>query len=230
MNFSRNLSSALRQFRTDGLWAVLLRTLMKLPSGKFFTPEAVNYECATSTIKLIHELGITPRTLVDVGAHESEWASWLLKEWPDLKLTSIDPLPTLRTKGEVIRCALSDQKKAYAFHFEWDERAQVSPVVRGDSLPINLTPPAILKIDCEDFTAGAMRGFGHRLALFDVVVVEMWNDPPAYWGECPNQQAEIWRIALDAGFRLARVVDIHWKPHWIQAYDIAFYRVRKEPQ
>ncbi len=165
---------------------------------KPFAPHSMasNRVSTAHTIRLIKQLGIMPAHLVDVGANESQWSKWLVREWPELMVTSFEPLKKFRPIGDVQHLALSDSQSEMkmattnnAYHID-DNGDTLVKSVRFDSLDLLIKKPAILKIDAENFTARALIGFGKRINEFDVVVVEMWNEynqPPF-----KNQQAEIW--------------------------------------
>lgn len=102
---------------------------------------------------------------------------------------------------------------------------QSVPVHRFDGLGMQVLSPAILKVDCENYTAQALRGFGSSIKDFSLVVIEMWNEDDSH--ELPqfkNQQAEIWEFMLANGFRMARVIDYEYAVGSIPVYDIAFYK------
>lgn len=196
---------------------------------------AINRRGTAHVIQLIRELGITPRHLVDVGANKSQWAVWLVKVWPDLHIDSFEPLHGFTPIGNIWRCALSDEEgqavmveKSGGSHITAEAdgiNRHTVPVHRFDGLGMQILSPAILKVDCENYTAQALRGFGRRINDFSLVVIEMWND----WDlrELPhfkNQQAEIWEFMLANGFRMARVTDYEYAVGSIPVYDIAFYK------
>jgi FkbM family methyltransferase len=207
---------------------------------------AANRRGTAHVIKLLHDLNITPRTLVDVGANNSQWARWIKQEYPGLAVISFEPLGCFHPIGEVIRMALGDragfadmkiQRGASHItrHYTAVRGSSSSPAIRIERFDqlnpaLKFNRPAVLKLDCENYTAAALRGFGRRLADFDLIVVEMWNDYPT--SEVPqfsNQQADIWRIMLDHGFRMARAVDAEYSTRTIPTYDLAFWRPSTNP-
>jgi len=212
----RECVSLINNIRAYGLYTTIVSSLMRLPDAGLHLFGNMNASPTCRVIELCKELGITPKTLIDAGACESQWAHWIVKEWPDIRVVSIEPCPTSRTIGEVIKAGLSNS--GGVADFSWEGRESHVNVVRFDSLPITIARPSILKIDCEEYTYRAMLGFGKRLREFDVVVVEMWNGDK-------NDQASIWRAANDAGLQCARVIDVGWLPRKIALYDIAFYRL-----
>jgi FkbM family methyltransferase len=187
-----------------------------------------NAQSAGNTIQLLHELGITPKTLVDVGANNSQWAVWIKKHWLGIWVISFEPHPDFKPIGSVHRAALADKSGMARFASNGQESCispagQISvPVWRFDSLPLKFDRPAILKVDAENFTYQALLGFGHRLEEFDVVVVEMWNSAGR-----KDQQADIWKLMLENGKTRCRMVDAVWTAgHGIPSYDAAFYSPR----
>ncbi|MBI5774249.1 MAG: hypothetical protein HZA89_10960 [Verrucomicrobia bacterium] len=200
-----------------------------------------NWQATGNSITLIKELGLTPRLFVDAGAHDSEWAQWFVKEWPGLEVISFEPNKHCKPMGTFHQMALSDEPGTGYFtndvggmFISGKENGYSFPIRRFDALGIAINRPAILKIDCEHYTARAMAGFGEQLKEFDVIIVEMWNYLPTWQADhgkdavpWNNQQAEIWECALRHGFRGARVVGIEFSTNGVPHYDIAFYREKK---
>ena len=193
-----------------------------------------NQVSAANTIYLIkHQLGLIPETLIDVGARNSEWAYWLHREWPHLNIRSFEPNLACSPLGHWHKCALSDRQGAgrmsKASDVQITERLEKGKgedfeIVRFDSLNLSLRYPTVVKVDCEQYTAAALSGFGMMLThSVDVVVVEMWNNHPVP-GAWPNQQAAIWATMLSHGFNKARVVDAAFGYRGIYFYDIAFFK------
>jgi hypothetical protein len=158
-------------------------------------------------IQFLDDVGVTPVTCIDVGAHESEIPQWLIKRWPDIRIISFEPDPICNPLGEVHRMALDN-----GIRFQ-----------RFDSLKIVFNQPCVLKVDCEYDTGAAIQGFGSELNNVDVLVAEMWNnirDERFHF----NQQTVVWECALAHGLRFPRVVDVQLSPQGILHYDIAFSR------
>jgi|ERR1035438_7311303 FkbM family methyltransferase len=217
-------------------YETLVRLLIALPHKPFTLDawKAYNRHGTAQVIRMIKELGIAPRHLVDVGANESQWAYWLMKEWPDMRLDSFEPLHRFRPQGVIHRLALSDNEADLRMVSRPGGDSHIAEAgdtsvkaVRFDSLPFEVLRPAICKIDCENFTSKALCGFGDRINEFEVVVVEMLNEWPRK-GEClwfKNQQPEIWSFMLKHGFT-GRLVDFPYSIHAITNYDMAFYKPR----
>jgi FkbM family methyltransferase len=210
------------------VYEFIVRLAIAAPHKPFASYSMASNRVSTAhTIRLIKQLGIMPAHLVDVGANESQWSKWLIQEWPDLKVTSFEPLQKFHPIGDVQHLALSDSQSEMkmvsrnAYHID-DNGDTIVKAVRFDSLGLRIKKPAILKIDAENFTARALIGFGKRINEFDVVVVEMWNDFDSQ--AFKNQQAEIWEFMLLHGFRQCRMVDSLYSIHSISFYDMAFYK------
>ena len=199
---------------------------------------------AVGAIRLWKELCLGPmRAMVDVGARESEFARWIVDEWPAVELVSFEPDKRHTPRGWVSRAALgSKAARAYLkeeiglscpFVVPTDPGNQCTEIqiARFDSLDVQVARPAMLKVDAENCTLDAVRGFGKGLQYFSVVVCEVSND---YGPDQPHLHEysmsalpfianEMWR----AGFRFARVLDCGPAvPHRITHTDIAFYDSR----
>lgn len=229
------IQGMLWQLRRGTVLEKLTRFLIGLPYWHWKVHGTLNAQCAQSTIRLLEELNITPKHLIDCGANVGGWSVHLTRKWPNMRLTSIEPHPRFTPPGELIRVCLSDKAEVIRlvsasenargpsdgepFDFE-------STTTRLDDLDLKIDLPLVLKIDCEQFTSRVMRGAASALNKASVVVVEMWNDAP--WtgpkGRFNEQQAEIWECAICHGFKRARIVDFCYSRTSIGSYDLAFYR------
>jgi len=159
-----------------------------------------NWAIGERSIAWVRNLGLTPKTFIDIGAHESEVATWFKRAWPDIRVISFEPDSACKPIGEVHRRALNDSN------------------ARFDQLSLAFEQPCIVKVDAEDDTASAIIGFGDVLQQVDVLIAEMWN-----FKDC-DQPTKIWQAALEGGFTKSRVVDAMLTTKGIHHYDIAFAR------
>lgn len=208
------------------IYAQLVRWAISFPTWKWSDGFRHNGQrrMVRGVVGLCDRIGFQPKHLVDCGAFDSEWAHALLRFWPGTRVTSIEPLHTKNTIGEVHKVALSDADGAG--EIEYLGKREAVQIKRFDSLGVRIDQPAILKVDCESDTAKALRGFGDQLDQFKVVVAEMWNDYRAEWGwrNDTGLQGEIWEIMLAHGFRMAQVVDVPYYTDGVYWYDIAFFK------
>lgn len=207
-------------------YSTLVRWAISFPTWKWKDGFSHNGQrrMVNAVAGICERLNIKPVHLVDCGAYDSEWALAFLKFFPQSRITSIEPLHHTRTIGEVHKFALSD----VGGKRELEYLGKKSRVVfrRFDSLGIRIDQPAVLKIDCEQDTAKALRGCGKELDKFAVVVVEMWNDYKSDSGydTSTKLQAQVWETMLQHDFKFAQVVDVPYYPDGIYSYDIAFYK------
>ena len=212
----------------------LLRLFYFMPYGFSFDKDRwSNIRCAKDTIRLCNDLKIIPFTLVDVGANKSQWSIWLKRKWKNsLNIISFEPNINFVPKGDnIFRLALTNSNRDDNINlvdnggssYISDTGTLKCKACRFDSLEIKIVRPAILKVDCENFTYKALEGFGERLKEFDVIVCEMWN----YYSDLPqfvNQQLDIWKLMLSIGKKNCRVLDaVLTAKDGIPSYDIAFY-------
>jgi hypothetical protein len=177
---------------------------------------------------LLDELNVHPLPLVDVGARYSHWALQLKKRFPAMNVISFEPDEQFQPIGGSCRMALSDRccmgdMVEGSMHVREMKRGGNFRVARFDSLNIQITRPAILKIDTEYHTSRSLLGFGERIKEFDVVVCEMANKVPEMPG-AESQQAEIIEFMLANGFRGIRTVFAEFDRE-LSHTDVAFYRV-----
>lgn len=209
-----------------------------LEAGPFLVPSLnkerlINARSAGNTIRLLEELNVSPKMLVDVGAHNGEWACWIQRRYPSVRILSFEPTHGLSSLGTVLHMALSDEHAQgqllmngpSTVVMEQDHSGEV-PIRRFDELEERIDRPAVLKVDAESHTARALAGFGKRLQEFDLVVVEMWNvrpDSGPNWKNWKNQQHEIWSTMVGNGFTNHRVVDAGYTDGHVTTYDSAFW-------
>lgn len=208
----------------------LVRGMIMLPYFRFSfkKDELVNLRSAFNTIGLCNSLGIVPDTLVDVGAANSQWAIWLKKSFSKMRVISFEPLMAFSPIGELHRYALGEHASSGMMIYD-GKSSRISPegtepvsIMRFDQLDIDISGTCVLKVDAENYTAAALKGFGKHLSRFSLVVVEMWND--YQFPEFINQQATIWKTMLDAGFTYSKMVDAEYAAWTFPCYDMAFYK------
>jgi len=223
------------------LYEMLVRVLMLAPYGIHWNKERwINARSAKNTIQLCKYLGVTPKSLMDVGANNSQWAYWIKRKWPGIHITSVEPHPDFNPIGdEKIRdIAFSDNNldegqkmtsEGMSSHLDPDGIVPVT-VMRADCLFLGLKQkrPSILKVDCETHTYRALSGFGDYLNEFDIIVVEMWNHSPN--ADLGYQQSDIWKLMLKHGKQTCRIVDCEWtSKNGFAYYDAAFYNTNSFP-
>lgn len=171
-----------------------------------------NVRSARNTIEICREIGLEPHALFDVGANRSQWAYWIVKEWPNIILESFEPNVSEKPMGRVHRVALSDRSgigslignnhSAYIV-----EGCGDILVERFDSYwKTEIPSHSILKIDAEAHSKSALIGFGHLIHSFNLVIVE------SCWSNCRDnmlkgQAVDIFRFMLSSGFDCITSVD-----------------------
>jgi FkbM family methyltransferase len=182
---------------------------------------------AKISITILNELGIIPRTIIDVGASQNQVTSYWKKEWPYARLISFEPNPECQPSGDIIRMALSDKNGMEKFICEKGfsrlglEGQIVVPIRRFDSLKLDFEVPAIIKVDCEDGTYAVLKGMGEYLRSFSAIHVEMLNH---LHFDFVNKQSEIHALMWGHGFKHHKTVDaISW-PNSIACTDVLFWQ------
>lgn len=193
-------------------------------------------------IALLDELGMEPREFWDVGANESQIARWLVNNYPGMAVISFEPCQRFTPLGTVLRLALSDEDEGKVtmtdqnfsgeacphIGYPIGEACEVVEAVRFDSLNFSVRSPAVLKIDAENYTLKALRGFGARLDDFAVVVCEIVNHMPdqSQMRELEAFEAvRIHHLMEGRGFTKSRVLDTgSFYQNRITHLDVAFWR------
>jgi len=171
-----------------------------------------NVRSAKNTIELCQELGIEPLRLFDVGANDGQWAYWLKKQWPHMRVEAFEPNINAKPIGNYHGVALSDVSGEGALAGT-DTSSHVVDgscvkVVRFDEYWIGVIPRrSILKIDAEHHSARALIGFGERIRFFDLVIVEICWDNFRSGEEFKGQAAVIMQFMFANGFTNMASVD-----------------------
>lgn len=187
-----------------------------------------NCMSACNTIRILKERDIIPQQIIDVGAHKSEWTSWLAEEWPSAEIISFEPNEAHIPLGNVHRMALGnvsgkgiliDAKKACGLmaNVVYDYSFGDVTIQRFDELDIKLLDTCILKVDAENMTAKAIDGFGGKLDQFSAVHVEM-SQMPEY--KVPIREIE----RLLSGFPFMEIVQSTTYNGRVLFYDKLFSR------
>jgi hypothetical protein len=179
---------------------------------------------ARNVIELCDELRFRPLTLIDCGAHNSEFARPLAQRWPGLSVFSIEPNPKTKPIGKVFRQALDLTEGEVGFKFcgprsHLDVSGKTVPTITLDALNLP-TDDAILKVDCENMTEAVVLGAMKTAANCRMVIVEVWNDHRLTRNYC-DQSSVI--PVLSSQFGSNRIVDASSMFGRIWTYDIAFW-------
>jgi len=167
-------------------------------NGKFFDyyPSCANSLCAAWNMAC--QPIALPCTIIDVGAHNSEFARLLLLISPTAHLISFEPQSECHPLGKVYRMALSDTNGESTFYAPRGDRygARLGndpapgpdssrtkewrvEMRRFDSLDIDLTSlgkPVLLKVDVEGHELRVLKGFGQQLDHVTHVILEVQNN------------------------------------------------------
>jgi hypothetical protein len=188
-----------------------------------------NRRSAWGTIRKLTSLGIYPKTLIDFGAHNSEWSIYLSRHWPSMKVVSFEPNTDCNPIGEVHREGLSNKREDFKLDVSMDIAGFKSPkgtkdifAYRYDELNLKINYPAILKVDCENMTYEALEGCGKLLESFSAIHSEMTNDELE--GQYVNRSQDICKLLYDHGFTKMHVVDCAVWPRNISYFDALFLK------
>ena len=200
------------------------RRIQQLPFGwSWNTARYHNMRSTANTIRLIEQQGWAPDQMVDAGAHNSDWAYWLLKRWPQIDVTSFEPNRNCNPVGKVYRVGLSDEcctgtLVGHGMAAEVLRGPGPVNVVRLDTV-IKVGGKAILKIDTQASTLRTLRGCGDLLPRFRVVHVEMWDE-----GAPEYMLHAIHDLLTTSGFNRFTVVDAAFQCGRCNHYDAAYYK------
>jgi FkbM family methyltransferase len=193
---------------------------------------------ALGVIRWLKRNKINPRTLVDAGANNSQWMLYLADEWPMAKVISFEPQARCKPIGTWHKCGLSDKSGAASIkiekhrndltaNIEMDEEGSV-PVFRLDQFAPDFEGPALLKVDCEDYTLKALLGAGDSLSRFACVVVEVMEDIFDPTLAVKNQHQEIHTLMASKGFNRAMTVSACPSFDKVTVTDVLFWKEKIE--
>lgn len=200
--------------------------------------EQQSHRMARNLIRLCLELGVNPQTIVDVGAHNSEVSMWLAQQWPEATVISCEPDSRCHPIGTVVRKALSDHNHAVAMTSDGDtvcphisDRGEIAAeAVRFDWLwkDSEIKRPSLAKIDAENHSVQALRGFGSRIKDFDVVVIEVVNHFPTLPYLLDYERTALVQTVhfmAEQGFSCSRILDAGaFFTDFISHVDVAFWK------
>lgn len=187
--------------------------MMYLPSKPFASKHRfLNSRNAKRAIEVCEHLEFTPHTLFDVGANVSQWAYWLDKKWPRLRVESFECNPDVTPKlGRIHRATLSDMDNPLETRFDtyW----------AGRPIPQN----SILKIDTDPFTPRTLRGFGELINQFRFVAIETCWDNGIDWATRQGANQIITHMS-DHGFKNIACLDTDYNEGRSHFCDLGFWK------
>ena len=184
-----------------------------------------------------------PKTIIDVGANNSQMTKLLRLSSPDAEVYSFEPNPACKPVGKVYRCALSIHNGRTSFYtpsrsgselgtlIEPDCEHEVSEVheVRFETLSQNgsvsildMAKPVLLKIDTEGTELEVLQGFGGCLVEVDVIICEVGNRRLV-----GSDMHKIFNHISSYGFNRALALYACWDGWQMPAYmDFMFWKQR----
>lgn len=168
---------------------------LKLFKGNVFkliqhTPDCVN-SMSTAYNLLKSDLYQKPKTIIDVGANNSQMIKLLTHGEKGIRIISFEPNKNCHPIGEVYHEVLSDKnRELYFFVPQGDSLwGQVSEkaVNNGKKMKasrldtfikklVELESPILLKIDTEGHELNVLKGVGNYLRKIDSVLIEIDNN------------------------------------------------------
>ncbi len=185
-----------------------------------------NARSAKRTIEICEKnIGFIPEVLFDCGANESQWAWWINKKWPQIKIESFEPqLSTNPFLGDIHRVALSDVDGEGTMNgLILNETGTETKIRRFDQYWDKEIPKnSLLKIDTDAHGSRTVRGFGERIKEFRFVIIEVCWDCGL---ELMKHQAhDIIKMMSDAGFNRIVCVDADFNNGKSNYCDLGFFR------
>lgn len=187
---------------------------------------------AVATIKWLTDNGITPKTLVDAGANNSQWMRRLARRWPYAKVISFEPQKDCHPIGTWHSVGLGSTPGYMAVIGKGTcarlvaavtGEARVCEVHRLEEYESECEAPVVLKVDCEDHTYDALAGAGRVLDKCACVVAEVWEGLDAPCVD-RNKHAEMHALMWEHGFNRAMTVGaMPWRNH-VSITDVLWWR------
>lgn len=176
-------------------------------------------------------LGVSPRTIIDVGAFEGDWSSLAKRIWPTSKLIMIEPNRDKRAQlarvaqaydaellGEVLGADDDEEVQFYLMESGSSIMSERSPLQRNvekrrlrrlDSLVEKLDPPSLLKIDAQGYELQILKGSTAILPacegiLLEIAIIEINQGAPLLH--------EVVSFMKEIGFVAYDILEIHRRP------------------
>jgi FkbM family methyltransferase len=192
-------------------------------------------------IARLADLGIVPRTIIDVGASDGRWSSMALNYFPEARCVLFEPLPVhadglkrfaaAHQGSVIIRKAVGG--KVGRTHFEAHDPfggGLIDHPMHGSietdltTIDVEITAmeiasPYLIKLDTHGFERSILDGAAGALPKCCALVIEAYNYHLAYSNEC----LLFWELcdyASRRGFRPIDIVDVMHRP-----YDGTFWQV-----
>lgn len=141
------------------------------------------------------KLGLSPRTIVDVGAFEGDWSKMAHRIWPESHLIMVEPSAAKRPHLAIVANALKASVFCELVGAEDDavvsfdvmgtgssvlsERSPLDRTVenrhlrRLDSMLKEIDAPALLKIDTQGYELEVLKGATSVLSSIDAILLEV---------------------------------------------------------
>ena len=162
----------------------LIQLLAILPHGidTLDRRRLINKPLARNAIRIWNNNFEDPKTIIDIGANDSQFAHWLSKEWPMADVISFEPNKFCQPIGKVMRYAI-DEHDGEAWFSHKGENSHIDDngtwrvqKRRLDNFITMFDAPHLLKVDAETHTLAALRGATWTLRQTSMVVVELCSD------------------------------------------------------
>lgn len=189
--------------------------------------------------------GLSPRTVVDVGAFEGDWSRMARDIWPDSRIVMFEPnvqkqsrvSAAAKSLGATLYCELLGAEDGTAVSFNVMESGssilnERSPLVRTtedrtlrrmDSLVGELEGPVFLKLDTQGYELEVLRGAQKILPivgaiLLEVAIIEINEGAPLIH--------EVTAFLKSIGFVTYDILEFHRRPldQALNQIDVLFVR------
>jgi FkbM family methyltransferase len=245
----QSLISLLKNILPEHIKRALFHLSFNLAQGEF---ERFAFEyCFAPNMRLgltaTARRGLSPNTVIDVGAFEGNWSKLARSIWPDAKIVMFEPLTSkqdrLASVAEDIHatvfCELLGAQDADDISFNVMESgssvlSERSPLCRTTELRRlrrldtlldgeEINPPALVKIDAQGYELEVLKGADQLLQtvdaiLLEIAVIEVNEGAPLLHDVIPFMQS--------AGFVTYDILEIHRRPldQAMNQVDILFLR------
>ena len=204
-----------------------------------------------ASMKLAADLGLRPRTVVDVGAARGDWSREVARIWPDASFLLVEPLveneaPLVRLCTELhdaqyVIAAVSAFRGAKAmnvhldldgssFFMETEQNVNGVPrwveTITVDDLVVaaRCSGPFLLKADVQGAELLVLQGARTALRSTEMVVLEVVL--PRIFSDESAQFRDVVELMHDAGFVAWDLIDLDYRPldGALCQFDIVFVR------
>jgi FkbM family methyltransferase len=199
-------------------------------TGYYLYKRGAEHYTMEAALRRLKERGISPGTIIDIGAAEGEWTKLALSYWPNAHYHLIEPLKEQESKLKNLRESnsllqyhlavagersgevtlnISDDLDGSGIYAKENSKGRKVPVINLDDTSKGTNGPYLIKFDTHGYEDPILKGATGILPDTIAIVMEVYNfriSPTCLLFHEMTAHMET------LGFRLADLVDVGLRP------------------